>query len=215
MHAKKSQAVIVETAVEEILTRRTQIDPRRSALIGVSGIDAAGKGYITDQIVERLQRTGIRAVALHGDGWLNSPDKRFNMARAAEHFYENALRFEQMFGELVLPLKQKRSHRGTMDFVSETAATYTKQTYAFSDVDVLILECIFLFKNEFRRHFDLSIWIDCSFQTALERAVGRSQEGLGVNETVSAYQTIYFPAQRIHFDKDLPRSTADLIIDNG
>jgi hypothetical protein len=54
----------------------------------------------------------------------------------------------------------------------------------------------------------------CSFETALERALHRGQEELPPDETISAYQTIYFPAQRIHFARDDPRRAADLIISN-
>jgi uridine kinase len=63
-------------------------------------------------------------------------------------------------------------------------------------------------------HFDFKIWIDCSFKTALERAVTRSQEGLSATQTIKAYNDIYFPAQRIHFEKDTPQKAADLIVAN-
>jgi uridine kinase len=34
------------------------------------------------------------------------------------------------------------------------------------------------------------------------------------DETIRAYQTIYFPAQLIHFALDAPREAADTVIDN-
>ncbi|HYR90451.1 MAG TPA: hypothetical protein VE422_40645 [Terriglobia bacterium] len=49
---------------------------------------------------------------------------------------------------------------------------------------------------------------------ALERAVARGREGLPFAETVRAYETIYFPAQRLHFERDHPRAAADFIIRN-
>lgn len=60
----------------------------------------------------------------------------------------------------------------------------------------------------------LEIWIECSFETALKRAVLRGQKNLSPEETVRAYENIYFPAQRFHFVKDDPKSRADIIIDN-
>ena len=48
----------------------------------------------------------------------------------------------------------------------------------------------------------------------LERAVARAQEHLSPELTVAAYHRIYFPAQRIHFARDTPRSAASVIIDN-
>jgi len=56
--------------------------------------------------------------------------------------------------------------------------------------------------------------VDCSFETALERAVRRGQEGLPPEETVRAFRSIYFPAQRLHLAKDAPRAAANHILVN-
>ena len=78
-----------------------------------------------------------------------------------------------------------------------------------------MLEGIYLLKRQFQGLYDLSFWIDCSFDTALERAVARAQEGLSREATIAVYRTIYFPAQEIHFQRDDPRAAADGVIDNG
>ena len=80
--------------------------------------------------------------------------------------------------------------------------------YEFADVDIILLEGIYLLKLEYRDHYDVSLWIDCSFDTALKRAVARAQEGLSPEETIRAYRTIYFPAQELHFRRDTPREAA-------
>jgi uridine kinase len=148
------------------------------------------------------------------DGWLNLPEVRFSRERPAERFYEKALRLDEMFEKLVLPLKQKRSVRLAADFTEETATSYRPHVYEYDDVDVIVLEGIYLFKREYREYFDLRLWIDCSFETALGRAIARAQEGLPPEETVSAYRTIYFPAQEIHFERDDPRGAAHLVLRN-
>jgi uridine kinase len=84
----------------------------------------------------------------------------------------------------------------------------------FHKIDVVLLEGIFLFKSVYRDHFDLKVWIECSFATALERAIARGQEGLLPRETQHAFETIYFPAQRIHLARDNPRETADIVFAN-
>jgi uridine kinase len=101
-----------------------------------------------------------------------------------------------------------------MDWVEETGTVARPYTYDFEDVDIIVLEGIFLFKRAYRKEFDLAVWVDCSWETALERALARSQEGLPPDETVQAYRTIYFPAEEIHFARDAPRESADLIVSN-
>ena len=128
--------------------------------------------------------------------------------------YEHAIRFEQFFTQLVIPLRDRRSVYLVADFTEETALQYRRHTYNYRDVSVILVEGIFLFKRQYRAHFDLAVWIDCSFPTALARAIDRGQEGLSAAKTIAAYETIYFPAQRIHLAHDNPRDNADLILEN-
>jgi uridine kinase len=203
-----------EQAVAVLLQNRQVVSAEQSVLAAISGIDGSGKGYITGQLAAGLARHGAKVANINIDGWLNLPTKRFSATEPAEHFYQHAIRFPEMFAQLVLPLKAHRSHRVVADFAEETATAYRPHQYQFDDVDIILLEGIFLLKRAHRRHFDIALWVDCSFETARERALRRGQEGLPADETIRAYETIYFPAQRIHFVRDDPRRAAHLIIPN-
>jgi uridine kinase len=187
----------------------------RSALVGVTGIDGSGKGYLCNRLARQLADHGARVALISVDGWLNLPATRFNPANPAEHFYQHSIRFDEMFEQLVLPLRHRRSVRVETDYVEETAGAYRRHLYEFQEIDIILLEGIYLLKRQFQGFYDLSFWIDCSFATALERAIFRGQEGLSPQETIAAYRTIYFPAQEIHFQRDHPRAAADSVIDNG
>lgn len=187
----------------------------RSVLVGVSGIDGSGKGFCTARIDERLRAEGVRSANINVDGWLNPPSKRFSATAPAEHFYEHGIRFREMFDQLILPLKERRSLRLSADLTDPTNAEgFQPFEYEFHDLDVILLEGIFLFKREHRSPLDLAVWIDCSFETALERALARGQEGLPPEEAVRDYETIYFPAQRLHFERDDPKAFADFVLVN-
>jgi uridine kinase len=142
------------------------------------------------------------------------PNRRFDLGNPAEHFYLHAIRFDEMFTHLVLPLRDRRSLRCEADYAEETATEYRRHVYEFGDTDVIVLEGIYLLKRAFQHHYDLSLWIECSFDTALERAISRAQEGLPPKETVRVYRKIYFPAQEIHLQRDEPKSTATMILNN-
>jgi uridine kinase len=201
-------------ALELILARRRKLDLSRALLVGISGIDGSGKGYVASRLAARLRDRGLRLAVISVDGWLNLPSVRFNPSSPAEHFYRHAIRFEEMFAQLALPLRDQRSVRLVMDFTEETATAYRPCTFEFHNIDIVLLEGIFLLKAKQREHLDVSLWIDCTFETALERAIQRAQEGLSPEATVRAYQTIYFPAQRIHLAADRPRESATAVIQN-
>lgn len=194
--------------------RRERTPPGRALLVAISGIDGSGKGYVARALGPRLAARNVDVALLSIDLWLNLPEKRFHADRPAEHFYAHAIRFETLFRDVVLPLQATRSCHAVIERADETASGYRAHAIDHDDVDVILLEGIFLLKRAHRRHFDVAAWLACTFETALERAIERRQEALSPVETRLAYETIYFAAQRIHFAADDPRAAASVIIPN-
>ena len=186
---------------------------KKPLMVAVSGIDGSGKGYISSQINSSLQEIGINSYLIGIDGWLELPEKRFSDTNQAEHFYKNGFRFEEMFSTLVAPLQKT----GSVDLIANHADagnsnSYTQYHYQIENPEIVILEGIFLFQDKF--NFDYRIWIECSFETAFQRALNRNQEGISEAELRHDYETIYFPAQLLHFAQDKPKQMADFIIVN-
>jgi uridine kinase len=100
--------IALNKAIAAIITKRDHTPSQRSLLVGLSGIDGSGKGWLTEKIVAQLQQQGSNAVAINLDGWLNLPHIRFSQSHPAEHFYKHAIRFDEMFRQLILPLKENR-----------------------------------------------------------------------------------------------------------
>lgn len=198
---------------ERVVQKRAEVSPSTSLLVAISGIDGSGKGYTTAQLVTKLNHRGCRAVSINIDPWLTLPEQRFNSDNPGEHFFHHAFVFEDLFQELVLPLKQQRSLVLEKTLTGQFGEPFT-QTYEFDQVDVIVLEGIFLLKRSLCLYYDLKVWIECSFETALKRSLQRNQENLSPAEIIRDYETIYFPAQRFHFAVDDPKSVADYIYNN-
>jgi uridine kinase len=203
-----------EVFLHRIIDARRVVSVPRAVLAAVTGIDASGKGYFTARLARSLRTNGLRTATINIDAWLNLPAIRFSDANPAEHFYQRAIRFGPMFTDLVFPLRTRRSLRLEAPVAAETATGYRPYLYDFQDIDVILLEGIYLLKRQFQAYYDLSVWIECGFETALERAVARAQEGLTTERTVAAYKRIYFPAQEIHIARDDPKAAATLTVTN-
>ena len=78
-----------------------------------------------------------------------------------------------------------------------------------------LLEGIFLLRRDLRGRYDLAFWVECSFETALARALARNQEGQSEARLRDDYARIYFAAQRHHIGLDAPAEAADGVIWNG
>lgn len=206
--------VALEAILGAIQDRRAACPPSRALLVALSGIDGSGKGFVAQRIARALERRGVGVASFNVDGWLNLPAVRFSAIDPAAHFYAHAIRFDEMFAQLVVPLRRDRRIHLEADAAEETATQFHERLYAYENVDVILVEGIYLLKRALRPQYDLALWLDCSFETALERALSRGQEGLSAAEATHAYETIYFPAQEIHFQRDAPREAADRVLSN-
>ena len=158
-----------------IIKKQSELTENRALLVAVSGIDGSGKGYITEKLITVLNEENIHGVAINLDAWHELPSHRFNSENPAEHFYHNAFKFDALFQELILPLKNQRTINLTTVLTGIAGIPETYH-YEFKNVDVIVLKGIFLLKHSLQHLYDLKIWIDCTFETALERAIQRNQE---------------------------------------
>jgi uridine kinase len=204
----------LEALTGAVLETMARIAPRR-ALVAISGIDGAGKGTIAARVERELAACGKRAALIHLDPWHRPQRVRFADDDPGGHFYRHAFRWQELFERLVDPLVEA----GSVDIEAEAldlpSDLLIPTRHAFRDVDVVLLEGIFLLQRPLVDRYDLRVWIDCPYDIALARAIARNQEGLAPHQIVADYRRIYFPAEQHHIARDDPRGAADLVVDNG
>lgn len=206
--------------VAAIVSAAAKVAPRRALLVGISGIGGSGKGYLAERLVAHLRAASQSAALIPGDDWLAAPSVRFDRGRSPENYYERAMRLENLFARLIVPLVRDRA----VDVSFQGAHTASIESMrpvriAHRDINIVVLEGVYLFKRGerggmTRDAFDLRCWVDCTFETALERALERGQENLPPDLARAEYEQVYFPAQRIHTQIDAPRDCAHAIIVN-
>jgi uridine kinase len=180
----------------------------RAALVAISGIDASGKGTLARRLADAL---GPRAALVGLDPWHAPQTERLDRVDPAATFYRRAFRWDALFADLIDPLVRDRGIDLQARVIETAVDRWVPHHYEWRDIDVVLLEGIFLFRRELAGRYDLRIWVDCPFAAALERALRRNQEGLPVAQITADYQTIYFPAQRLHLELDDPLAAADAI----
>ena len=65
---------------------RTEKSAALAIVVGISGIDASGKGFITEKIAQRLQESGWRVATINADDWLNLPEVCLKSAQTGRAF---------------------------------------------------------------------------------------------------------------------------------
>lgn len=182
--------------------------------VALSGIDASGKGTISELLCKVLTEKGYAVAMINTDPWQNPISVRLRREQAAENLYENIFRWDDFFEQLVFPLKKNKSIYLQTKGIRTDADIYYPLVYDYRQVDILLIEGVFLLKQKYLSFYDFTIWINCSFETGLQRAIGRNAENLPLVRLLNDYRTFYYPAQQFHFKNDDPEGTADLVIDN-
>lgn len=182
--------------------------------VAISGIDASGKGYITGIVQDKLERSGYRVANINIDRWQHPIAARLRADRAAENVYENIFRWNDFFEQLIFPLQKNKSIYLETRGIRTHADEYYPLVYDYKDLDILLIEGILLFKRPYLSFYDLRIWVHCSFETGMQRAIKRNAEKLETERLVNDYHIYYYAAQRLHIAKDNPMETADIIFTN-
>jgi uridine kinase len=81
---------------------------------------------------------------------------------------------------------------------------------------ILLFDGVFLLRPELYDYWDFKIFVDVSFEIAVERASRRDQMLFGTAEAVKEqYWQRYVPGQHIYIQSCQPKERADVVVENN
>ena len=204
----------IPSLTQKVIHFYSHNDKKTAFTVAVSGIDASGKGYISKLLQEELESMGYKVANINIDPWQNPIPIRLRKENAAENVYSAIFRWNDFFEQLIFPLQKNKGMYLDTKGIHTHSDEYYSLVYDYKNMDIILIEGILLFKKQFISYYDYKIWIDCSFETGLGRAIQRNVEKLDEEKLVHDYHTFYYTAQRLHFERDKPKEEADLIFIN-
>jgi uridine kinase len=204
--------------IEELARMIYETNQDSPLLVGIDGIDAAGKTFLADEIAAFLTENGHSVIRASIDGFHNSKDTRYQRGEySADGYYYDSFNYEILKEVLLEPLTpggNRRIRTSVYDFKTENENQADEMLA--SDDHILLFEGVFLFRPELIQYWDLKIFVDISFQTSLNRALERDIYLFGEKEEiVKRYQERYIPGQKIYLESEKPQTKADIVIDNN
>lgn len=178
----------------------------KALIVAISGIEGGGKRELAAKTAELLRADGIRVALVRGADWEASKDVRFNVMNSPEEYYLNAYRYDEMFEELIIPLKlfstlSKEIHLD--DVMSPRVIAYD-----FTDIDVIIIEGVYLLQDAYLDFYDYTCWMENDFDTAYMNLTNRVNVEESQTSLVNIFELLIKPAAQYHMYTDDPQGAA-------
>lgn len=191
---------------------KSLLKPDRTLIIGIDGLGGAGKSTISEAVYGQLCRDGYNVTLLHIDDFIHPRSVRYNDNYTEwECYYNIQWRYDYLVDEVIQPIKSG-VFKDTIELYDKENDTYYLSNADISAGSIVIVEGVFLQREELCNLFDFMIYIDISESVRLERVLERDGY-IGDKEQIKEkYDNRYFPAERYYVEKCLPAMNADYII---
>jgi len=198
------------------------VRPDRMALVGVDGIDGAGKSTFADELAAVLRARGIATDRSSIDSFHRPRAQRWAAGRSSPlGFYRDSHDLEQLHSHLLTPIGLHRPY---------VTAVFDEPTDRHIDIrwhdpvpgGVMLFDGIFLHRPELVDAWHFSIWLDGVARVRARRveiALDRCPDdpALRFLHFLAWWARFdrYVTGQRMYLDSVAPAERADLVIDNN
>ena len=185
--------------------------------VGIDGIDCAGKSTLADELDVLLRGKGHDTIRASIDGFHNPRAIRYHEGRSSpQGYFQDSFDLGAVLTCLLLPLGPGGSMNyqvAVYDFRSDRTMDTPVQTA--KPASILLFDGIFLHRPELMQYFDITIFVETSYDTALKRAIKRDTALLGNEQAVvELYHQRYIPAQRLYLAQFNPLQKANIVFLN-
>ncbi|GAA0897513.1 uridine kinase [Virgisporangium aurantiacum] len=177
--------------------------------VGIDGPDASGKTFFADGLAATLRERGRPVVRVSVDDFHHVRAVRYRLGRASpEGFWLHAFDYGRLRTDVLDPLAPggSRRYRPRAHDLATDAVLHPEPIIAPPGA-VVIVDGLFLHRDELRAAFDLTVFLDVPFEVTAQRLAHR--DGI-----VGPDLHRYVEAQRIYFAACAPRARATILIDN-
>ena len=147
----------------------------RPTLVAIDGVDGSGKTTFADWLAARYAASGRTAHVVHLDDFLNPRALRYRLGRdSPEGFFRDTYDLHRVTADVIEPVL-----RGGPTTIVRRAFDYRtdeplhEDPIAVDASDVVLVEGMFLHRDELADSWDMSVFLDVPFAVSLARMADR------------------------------------------
>lgn len=188
----------------------------RPVRVGVDGVDGAGKTTFADALADVLRAQGRSVLRASVDGFHRPAAQRYRRGRLSpEGFYLDSYDLDTFRRVLLDPLGPAPAGPRRVRTAVHDVVTDTDPGVPWVDVPddtVLVVDGIFLHRDELVDAWDVSLWLDAPFAVTYARMAERDGCPPDPQDPVNAR---YREGQQLYLAACSPVGRADVVVDNA
>jgi uridine kinase len=199
-----------DTLFDGLLARIGEFESEGLTMVAIDGVDGAGKTRFADDLAARLEADGQVAVRVGIDGFHNPRARRYARGKdSPEGFFRDSYNLDELRGSLLFPARIGMPFK-TAIFDERRDRPMAVNPLIVPLPAVLVFDGLFLNRPELRDEWDLSVFLDVSFEVSFARLAAR--DGRDPNPEAPANRRS-LEAQQLYFKECRPQKSADVLID--
>ena len=200
---------------EKIATHIYELkSPIQPYVIGVTGVDIAGKSAFAASLKAHLERHHFPVTLISVEDFSNPNCIRHKGKCEVGNYYNLNYDFNHMKNKILLPLKEQNSLNVVMSHLDLTTDRYDNiKHYHIVPESIVIIEGVFLMREEVAPYIDFNIHLHLSIDCVLARVEKQDVPRFGIG-VLAEFERSYLPAQKAYLKRYPPEVHADMIIDN-
>jgi len=201
---------IFETILNEI-NKRKKDEP---FVVGISGIDTAGKTKFAEALCQFLISKGSKVQTINLDDFHNPKAIRSFGNDQVNNYYNKGFDIQTIIEKLLIPINENGNFSVKLTLLNLHTDKYEiEKEFSFSKDTIIVFEGVFLFREELAPYIDYKIFIDIPLEESKNRAIIRDVPIFG-EKIIKKYDEKYLPAQKKYLEKFPPTKISDMVIDN-
>nr|WP_026693110.1 kinase [Peribacillus kribbensis] len=191
--------------IKELIESIHRLHKSGRTIIGIDGLSRSGKSTLACRLVWELQ--DVPVVLLHIDDYIQQREKRYNTSREPWfEYYGLQWDVEGLRNDLFEKLK-KEDKLSLFKYDGENDSL-VEQTIQLPDQGVILIEGVFLQREEWKSFFDFIVFLKSDRDTRFAR------ESTDAQGDMQKFETRYWKAEDYYIREVEPEKNAGLVLEN-
>lgn len=212
------EAEVVLTSIASRILEIRSANSDRHTLVGIDGVDGSGKTTFAGNLLEvlgmEIDRKYLHVISI--DDFHNLRKVRYRQGKSSPRgFFEDSFDYFSFTERVLNPIGESNGHSVSIVGASHDHSNdqlISPPPIILERQSIVIVEGIFLHRDELIGRFDFSIFLDVPFYQSVARMAER--DGTSPDPDDPSVRR-YVDGQLIYFEECSPKNRATLVVDNS